>query len=266
MLRLISKFMGSEATPVRVRVGGPHPAPDILEQDERSPYEVICHGPVIERLLRRLLESGIPLWVTPRARCEPFESRLRHFDVERGQLLIAQRWNEVDHEALLEDGHVNLSAELDGSPIFFTLDVLGVEQHAGTPCYRLAIPSWALRMQMRQCLRIPLTASPVSRLLGVLDDRTLLEARLFDISEGGVGFVMDATLARHIQIESRIEQVDLESAQGNLPALTLVVRHIDTLPSGMVVVGAAIVAATEVQLNSLRRLILSLQKTLLRVN
>jgi hypothetical protein len=45
-----------------------------------------------------------------------------------------------------------------------------------------------------------------------------------------------------------------------------VVRHIDTLPSGMVVVGAAIVAATEVQLNSLRRLILSLQKTLLRVN
>jgi c-di-GMP-binding flagellar brake protein YcgR len=190
--------------------------------------------------------------------------RLKRVDCEACVLLITQLWNDAEHAALMTDRHVNLSARHFGLPVFFTVDVLDTSEIGGSPCYRIPFPAWILAMEMRDSLRVRLPDDLRACLQCSLPPDLHIEARVIDVSEGGICVAVPTPLAERIGAMTSSLPAQFRAGQEAIGMLRLHPRRTER-QGDITLIGATIELDSELGRRNLRRLIMAHQRNLLQL-
>lgn len=220
-----------------------------------GPYQVIRDKRRIMNMLRQVLDAGRPIGLTGR-RVRTADSRLLSMDAAGGRILLRQVTNDASHSQLLLDGHVNITARHGNVPLLFTLDLIGSGSCDGIPCYMASIPDWMFFAQMRDSFRVCLPRSLDASLSFHVPQVGLVEARVLDISESGIGALLPAGLTRAVTANETYFEATLHMRDGTLHPLGINVRYVGSAMGGPQRIGAALDLSTASQRQNLRRLVL----------
>ena len=220
-----------------------------------GPYQVIREKHQILNMLRQVLNTRRPIGLSGR-RVRTADTRLLSIDAASGRILLRQMTNDANHSQLLLDGHVNITARLCNVPLLFTLDLIGSKSYDGIPCYMAAIPDWMLSAQMREAYRVCLPQSLDASLSFHVPHVGLVEARVLDISESGIGALLPAGLTRAVTANETSFEANLYTRDGPLPHLGINLRYVGSSVGGPQRIGAAVDLSTESLRQNLRRLIM----------
>lgn len=229
-----------------------------------GPYQIISDRGRIERLLLDLYRAKAPMMLNARVQARLAPVRLKDVDGQAQVMLVTQLWNDAEHAALMADRHVNLSAHHNGLPVFFTVDIVDTTEIGGTPCYRIPFPAWIISMEMRDSLRVRLPEDLYACLQCSVPPDLQVEARVIDISEGGIRFALPNVLAERVVAASKPLPAQFRCRQAEIGALRMHLCRVE--PHGDVThVGATIELDSELGRQGLRRLLLSHQRSLLQL-
>lgn len=227
---------------------------------EQLPLHVIDHPLHIACMLQDLADRRQPVTLMSPAIHGHACTRIVAADAGKRRVLIRQLQRDDLHEAVLQDGHVNLGADHAGTPLLFTLRILGTFVRERVPCYRLDFPGYVLRVQMRECMRM----RPAAHLRGSVRAATLQAAvpvRIADISESGIGFELPACFVEPLRAGATLNLADPTAAGMDLQAINVVVKNVSPGPGQTVRIGAAIETRSATQLRRLRQYVLMHQRS-----
>ncbi|MDX9768015.1 MAG: flagellar brake protein [Ectothiorhodospiraceae bacterium] len=168
--------------------------------DEQRPAQPFNYESATERisdpqriavLLRHLQEARSLLTVTIPDVQGYFISALLKVDAEQLSLFIDELTPPHGNEALRATGVVNVYALLKGVSVHFKTTLEASGEKDGVAFYRMAFPARMHHMQRREHYRVFVGHGkqvPVRIPLRDLGQSDVVEARLLDISMGGVGF------------------------------------------------------------------------------
>ena len=139
-------------------------------------------------VLRDLQQANAALRVSWSSR--QFISRI--LDVSQQQLVIDFGSREEDNTAALAAKNLSMVAETNGAKIEFSVPQMQVENYQGLPAFVMPTPPAVWFIQRREYFRIPAPLYPPYYGCATLPDKKTLRFRLFDLSLGGMGALLDA--------------------------------------------------------------------------
>ena len=160
-------------------------------------------------VLRDLQQANAALRVSWSSR--QFISRI--LDVSQQQLIIDFGSREEDNNAALSANNIAMVAETYGAKIEFTVPRMQVENYQGLPAFVMPTPPAVWCIQRREYFRIPAPLYPPYYGCAVLPDKSTLRFRLFDLSLGGMGALLDAAPPEMLAPGMELREIELDMGQ-----------------------------------------------------
>jgi c-di-GMP-binding flagellar brake protein YcgR len=119
---------------------------------------------------------------------------------------------EYENSAVQRAGKVTITAETHGAKVEFTLNALTTGDYQALPAFITPLPETLWFIQRREYFRISAPLHPAYFCKAKLPDKSQLRFRLFDLSLGGMGALLDGDLPENVEPGMRFSQVELDMA------------------------------------------------------
>lgn len=167
-------------------------------------------------MLRDLNKNQVPLrisWAHGQ-----FISKILAVDPEK--LIVDYGSREYENSAVLRAGQVAIIAETQGAKVEFTLPQLVTGEYQRLPAFITPLPSSLWFVQRREYFRIGAPLYPPYYGVTTLPDTRTLRFRLFDLSTGGMGALLESAIPDGLIEGARFSQVELNMGQWGFFTLT----------------------------------------------
>lgn len=171
--------------------------------------EKVTHIPQIIGLLRRIRDQRVLLSVTVPGHGEVFNSLLLQVDTDRKLILLDELNPRAGHELVLQTGELRVHCQCQGVELGFAAQVDVGQGKNGISFYRAALPGSINYLQRRGSYRVRVGLDLAVPLQMPVDQSTLIEGELLDLSMGGLGASLDNNL--------RLERGQVVPCTLNLP-------------------------------------------------
>lgn len=255
MMKLLSRMMGLAVPSHQVSV---EKIPDFGEVGDET-CQLVSHPRQIADILQDLVHAHARVFLGTRSPARLLSTQMIHADPEGDYLLVRNAGDAEDMAAVLASGQLNLIAAHKEDRVIFTLNVMGRTEHEGVNCLRLSFPVFGFCVQLRRSLRVALPSQLHAKLLFSPDGKAQIDAHLFDLSEGGIGFMVNPATAAQLVPGERMTGVSLQVRDLRIDGLNLLIRYVKKPVHDKVLVGTELQGATETELQKIRRLILLYQ-------
>lgn len=137
----------------------------------------------------------------------------RILDVSSHSLILDYGSQEYENRTVLAAENISISAETQGAKIEFTLPRLIKGVYLELPAFVVPVPSSLWFVQRREYFRISAPLHPVYYGRATLADNKSIRFRLFDLSLGGMGALLDEPTPASLQPGVRLPQIELDMAE-----------------------------------------------------
>lgn len=141
----------------------------------------------ILNILRDLQKQSTPLLINWSS--HQFISRV--LDANQQHVIIDYGSQQAENNAALTASNLNVVAETNGAKVEFVIPHLQTINDQGLPAFTFPIPDKLWFIQRREFFRISAPLHPAYYGNVTLPDKQLLRFRLFDLSLGGIGVLLD---------------------------------------------------------------------------
>lgn len=160
-------------------------------------------------VLRDLQQANAALRVSWSSR--QFISRI--LEVSQQRLIIDFGSREEDNDAAQTAKNITFVAETNGAKIEFTLPQMQVGEYQSLPAFVMPTPPALWFIQRREFFRISAPLHPAYYGKATLPDKSSLRFRLFDLSLGGMGALLDAAAPDNLAPGMELSQIELDMGQ-----------------------------------------------------
>jgi c-di-GMP-binding flagellar brake protein YcgR len=119
---------------------------------------------------------------------------------------------EFENTAVQRAAKVTISAETQGAKVEFTLPGLESGIWQSLPAFITPLPETLFFIQRREYFRINAPLHPAYFCKALMPNKSELRFRLFDLSLGGMGALLDGALPEGLQAGMRFSQIELDMA------------------------------------------------------
>ena len=174
------------------------------------PSQFLKQNPLaVLNILRDLQRDDVPLRVSWGS--GQFISRL--LEVGKTTLILDFGSQEYENRAVQRVENVTLTAETAGAKMEFTVPRLEAGEHQGLPAFIVPIPPALWFIQRREYFRIAAPMHPPYFGKAQLNSTQALHFRLFDLSLGGMGVLLDGSPEEPLRPGMRFSQLELDMGQ-----------------------------------------------------
>jgi len=159
-------------------------------------------------VLRDLQKSQVPVCITWGS--GQFISKI--LEVNPEELVMDFGSQEYENNAVQRAGKVTITAETQGAKVEFTLPGLAAGDFQALPAFITSLPDSLWFIQRREYFRISAPLHPAYFCKALMPDKSEIRFRLFDLSLGGMGALLDGELPAALQPGMRFSQVELDMA------------------------------------------------------
>ncbi|WP_152081361.1 flagellar brake protein YcgR [Enterobacter oligotrophicus] len=157
-------------------------------------------------VLRDLQKGEVPLRITWST--NQFISKI--LDVSPERLIIDLGSQEYENRAALRAEKISVMAETQGAKVEFILPRLALSEYQGLPAFVTSFPSNLWFVQRREYFRISAPLQPPYYCKARMPDKKEFRFRLFDLSLGGMGALMDTPKPEGLVEGMRFSQIELD--------------------------------------------------------
>lgn len=222
----------------------------------------------IGNILRALQSERHPLAILCAGEEVPYLTMVLDVDEERREFLLDPVRPEEAHRKLTGVSHFNAVGRCGSITVSFSAEIAEFVAQGAVSYYRVPFPEDVLYLQLRDHFRIrPAHREEAELRIDPANSATgSLKVEVTDLSEGGVGFVVEAENGLPIGKSDVLEHCTLTFPKHALPDLQLEVRHVDTSTghSGKVHVGAKFVDMPDIVRRVIRLYVLGREAELSR--
>jgi len=157
-------------------------------------------------VLRDLQKGEVPLrisWADSQ-----FISKI--LDASPDALIIDLGSQEQENRAVLRAEHISVMAETQGAKVEFVLPRLSPSVYQGLPAFTSSLPLNLWFVQRREYFRISAPLHPAYFCKAKMPDKKEIRFRLFDLSLGGMGALMDVPKPDGLVEGMRFTQIELD--------------------------------------------------------
>jgi Predicted glycosyltransferase len=157
-------------------------------------------------VLRDLQKGEVPLrisWADSQ-----FISKI--LDASPDALIIDLGSQEQENRAVLRAEHISVMAETQGAKVEFVLPRLAPSVYQGLPAFTSSLPLNLWFVQRREYFRISAPLHPAYFCKAKMPDKKEIRFRLFDLSLGGMGALMDVPKPEGLVEGMRFTQIELD--------------------------------------------------------
>ncbi|KIS42029.1 flagellar brake protein YcgR [Kosakonia radicincitans] len=159
-------------------------------------------------VLRDLQKSQVPVCITWGS--GQFISKI--LEVNPEELVMDFGSQEYENNAVQRAGKVTITAETQGAKVEFTLPGLAAGDYQALPAFITSLPDSLWFIQRREYFRISAPLHPAYFCKALMPDKSEIRFRLFDLSLGGMGALLDGELPPALQPGMRFSHVELDMA------------------------------------------------------
>lgn len=159
-------------------------------------------------VLRDLQKGQVPLrisWASGQ-----FISKI--LDVSPEGLVMDYGSQEYDNKAVQRAENIAITAETRGAKVEFTLPKLYSGEYQALPAFTTPLPAELWFIQRREYFRISAPLYPAYYCKARMPDKSLLRFRLFDLSLGGMGALLEGNAPEALKEGLRFTQIELDMA------------------------------------------------------
>ncbi|HHN8544322.1 flagellar brake protein YcgR [Citrobacter cronae] len=120
---------------------------------------------------------------------------------------------EYENQAVQRASQISIIAETQGAKVEFTLPQLKKGEYQRLPAFISTLPPSLWFIQRREYFRIGAPLQPPYRCAAKMPDNSILHFRLFDLSLGGMGGLLETAKPEGLVEGMRFSQVELNMAQ-----------------------------------------------------
>ncbi|WP_342325022.1 flagellar brake protein [Kosakonia sp. BYX6] len=159
-------------------------------------------------VLRDLQKNQVPVCITWGS--GQFISKI--LEVNPEELVMDFGSQDYENNAVQRAGKVTITAETHGAKVEFTLNKLTSGDFQALPAFITPLPETLWFIQRREYFRISAPLHPAYFCKATMPDKSQIRFRLFDLSLGGMGALLDGELPETLQPGMRFTQVELDMA------------------------------------------------------
>ena len=174
------------------------------------PSQFLKQNPLaVLNILRDLHRDDVPLRVSWGS--GQFISRL--LEVSKTALVLDFGSQEYENRAVQRVENVTITAETAGAKMEFTVAQLQAGEYQGLPAFIVPVPPTLWFIQRREYFRIAAPLHPPYFGKVQLPGKQALSFRIFDLSLGGMGALLESQPESHLQPGMRFSQLELDMGQ-----------------------------------------------------
>ena len=159
-------------------------------------------------VLRDLQKNQVPVCITWGS--GQFISKI--LEVNPEELVMDFGSQEYENNAVQRAGKVTVTAETHGAKVEFTLTKLSAGDFQALPAFITPLPETLWFIQRREYFRISAPLHPAYFCKAFMPDKSEIRFRLFDLSLGGMGALLDGEAPAALQPGMRFSKVELDMA------------------------------------------------------
>ncbi|WOZ79275.1 flagellar brake protein YcgR [Kosakonia sacchari] len=159
-------------------------------------------------VLRDLQKNQVPVCITWSS--GQFISKI--LEVNPEELIMDFGSQEYENNAVQRAGKVTVTAETHGAKVEFTLTKLSTGDFQALPAFITPLPETLWFIQRREYFRISAPLHPAYFCKALMPDKSEIRFRLFDLSLGGMGALLDGEAPTTLQPGMRFSKVELDMA------------------------------------------------------
>lgn len=159
-------------------------------------------------VLRDLQKNQVPVCITWGS--GQFISKI--LEVNPEELIMDFGSQEYENTAVQRAGKVTVTAETQGAKVEFTLTKLYTGDFQALPAFITPLPETLWFIQRREYFRISAPLHPAYFCKALMPDKSEIRFRLFDLSLGGMGALLDGEAPTTLQPGMRFSKVELDMA------------------------------------------------------
>lgn len=179
----------------------------------------------IARILEKIRRSEEPVTVSFEVEDRFFVSRLLLVEPAQGFILIDYSPSKPANASLFDSASVTFHCSDGPAHIEFVARAPQEAQHDGRPAIRLAMPEALVRLHRRAHVRIRIPPSVSLRCIADAAGSAPFEARVIDVSPGGLGtIVYDARI--RLEAGTHLRRCKIVFPDGGAALADLEVRHV----------------------------------------
>lgn len=133
-------------------------------------------------------------------------------DVNTDALIIDFGSQEYENKAVQRAGKVTIAAETHGAKVEFTVAQLSSGDYQSLPAFTTPLPASLWFIQRREYFRISAPLYPAYFCKARMPDKSQLRFRLFDLSLGGMGALLEGNAPESLKEGQRFTQIELDMA------------------------------------------------------
>ncbi|EMF0717983.1 flagellar brake protein [Citrobacter sp. Marseille-Q6884] len=133
--------------------------------------------------------------------------------VNPDELIMDFGSQEYENQAVQRASQISIIAETQGAKVEFTLPQLKKGEYQRLPAFVSALPPTLWFVQRREFFRIGAPLHPPYHCSAKMPDNSLLRFRLFDLSLGGMGALLDGPKPEGLTEGMRFSQIELNMEQ-----------------------------------------------------
>lgn len=160
-------------------------------------------------ILRDLQQANAVLRVSWSSR--QFVSRI--LEASQQRLVIDFGSRDEDNAAAQAANNISFVAETNGAKIEFTVAQMQVANYQGLPAFVMPTPAAVWFIQRREFFRISAPLHPPYFGKATLADKSILRFRLFDLSLGGMGALLDVPPPENLVPGLELKEIALDMGQ-----------------------------------------------------
>ena len=141
-------------------------------------------------------------------------------DVTAEHLIVDLGSQSDENRAALQAENLSVMAETQGAKVEFVLPRLTTIAYQGLPAFITPLPANLWFVQRREYFRISAPLHPAYFCKAKMPDKKEIRFRLFDLSLGGMGAVMDMPKPEGLVEGMRFSQIELDMGRWGRSGLT----------------------------------------------
>ena len=157
-------------------------------------------------VLRDLQKGEVPL----RMRWSNNQFISKILDVSSDRLIVDRGSQEHENRAAQRAENISVMAETHGAKVEFILPRLELSEYLGLPAFTAPLPDNLWFVQRREYFRISAPLHPAYFCRAKMPDKKEIRFRLFDLSLGGMGALMDTPKPDGLVEGMRFTQIELD--------------------------------------------------------
>lgn len=159
-------------------------------------------------VLRDLQKNSVPVRISWSS--NQFISKI--LDVSADKLIIDLGSQEYENRAVLRAESICITADTQGAKVEFTLPKIETGEYQNLPAFHASLPDSVWFIQRREFFRIPAPLHPAYFCKARMPDKRELRFRLYDLSLGGMGALLEGQHPEELEEGMRFSQIELDMA------------------------------------------------------